>query len=869
MAASRTTRRQPSQAAPGVSAALAGRLPPAPLPQNPSPMMCTLVEKAFDQPDWLFEPKFDGLRILGRFDGHRLTLISRNAQSQNLQFPDIADALRAALDRPALVDGEVVCFDDQGRTSFRALQQRFHLKDAAEIRARMARYPAFIYLFDLLYLDRYDLTGLPLVERKALLREAVRWSDRVRWTEYHEGGGIRLLRRACQRGDEGIIGKHRASRYVAGRSDRWVKIKCLGRQEFVIGGFTDPQRSRVGLGALLVGYYDDAGRQLRYAGKVGTGYTREVLLDLRQRLDRLGQSVSPFDEGDPPRGEHVHWVRPQLVAEIAFGEWTQNGLLRQPRFEGLRTDKRPRECRRERPKSERTVRAHVAQEVRSRSNGRPQQGDTSMALEEYRAKRNFRQTPEPAAQPEKGHRQPIFVVQEHHASRLHYDFRLEADGVLKSWAVPKQPSLDPSQKRLAVRVEDHPLAYATFAGTIPEGQYGAGTVTIWDHGTYENLLAEKAEPQSVTEGIEAGRLEFVLHGDKLRGRFALIHMRGRRQGGKENWLLIKMKDEYARPESDTATAGAPTTRRRKRTQSAAPTARVSSHSRRVPDDLTFTHTDKILYPDAGITKGDVLDFYRRIAPRLLPYLRDRPVTLERLPEGLGAGAPHFWQKHTPASYPDWIPRVELPSERGKPVSYALVNDRPTLLYLVNQGTLTFHVWLSRMEDLDRPDFVLFDLDVGQATFADAVAVARELHEILQGEGEKAFVKTSGKTGLHILVPWKAAGDYDAARAWAGGIAKRVVEALPEQATVETRKANRGRRVYVDVLQNARGHHVVPPYVLRAVPGAPVSTPLTWRELTPDLEPSRFNIRTIFQRLSRQKQDPMAGLVRGRRAVARR
>src|SRR5439155_3598273 len=146
-------------------------------------------------------------------------------------------------------------------------------------------------------------------------------------------------------------------------------------------------------------------------------------------------------------------------------------------------------------------------------------GDPTMALEEYKAKRDFRKTSEPEGRPEKGHRRPIFVIQEHHASHLHYDFRLEADGVLKSWAVPKQPSLDPAQKRLAVRVEDHPLGYADFEGTIPEGQYGAGTVTVWDRGTYDNLLADKPVPQTLAEGIEAGRLEFALHGKRLRGRF--------------------------------------------------------------------------------------------------------------------------------------------------------------------------------------------------------------------------------------------------------------------------------------------------------------------------------------------------------------
>jgi bifunctional non-homologous end joining protein LigD len=315
-------------------------------------MLCTLVAEPFDNSEWIFEPKFDGLRILGRFDGEELVLLSRNNQPQNFQFPDVAAALRASLKRPAIVDGEVVCFDERGRTSFRALQQRFHLKDANEVQIRQRKYPAYLYLFDLLYADRYDLTGLPLEERKYLLCAEVAWSDKVRWTESQPNDGTKLWRQACEEGQEGIIGKHIQSRYVSGRSDRWLKIKCLGKQEFVIGGFTDPQRSRIGIGALLVGYYSDDGKKLHYAGKVGTGYTRETLRHLRERLERLEQAKSPFDEGGPGRPSLAHWVRPRLVAEIAFAEWTQNGLLRQPRFEGLRTDKKPHECRRERPRQE-------------------------------------------------------------------------------------------------------------------------------------------------------------------------------------------------------------------------------------------------------------------------------------------------------------------------------------------------------------------------------------------------------------------------------------------------------------------------------------------------------------------------------------
>ena len=278
-----------------------------------------------------------------------------------------------------------------------------------------------------------------------------------------------------------------------------------------------------------------------------------------------------------------------------------------------------------------------------------------------------------------------------------------------------------------------------------------------------------------------------------------------------------------------------------------------------PKEIALTHPDKMLFPDAGVTKGDVFDYYRRVAQRLLPHLRDRPMTLERLPDGVGPGKPHFWQKHTPPSYPDWVPRVELPGGDGRTVAYLLINDPETLLYLVNQGALTFHPWLSRVGDLDRPDFVLFDLDPGEADFTDAVAVARGLHTLLREEETEPVVKTSGKSGLHVLTAWRSDGGFEEARAWARGVAERLTAALPEQATLEIRKAKRGRRVYVDVLQNARGKHVVPPYVLRATPTATASAPLRWAELTPDLDPKRFDVWTMPARLGRMKRDPAAAL----------
>jgi bifunctional non-homologous end joining protein LigD len=483
------------------------------------------------------------------------------------------------------------------------------------------------------------------------------------------------------------------------------------------------------------------------------------------------------------------------------------------------------------------------------------------SLAEYKAKRDFQRTPEPGAEkPARRHRQPIFVVQEHHASRLHYDFRLEADGVLKSWAVPKEPSMNPADKRLAVHVEDHPLSYATFKGTIPKGSYGAGQVYIWDHGTYEPTGGEDA----FRRGLDAGKVEFVLDGERLKGQFALVRMQGR---GKDNWLLIKMRDEHAARSGNGKPAASRAATDARSTRTLSPPEPRGAKS--PPSKVEVTNADKVWFPDDGITKGDVFKYYAAIADRLLPFLRDRPMTLERLPEGIAPGKPHFWQKHTPEHYPPWVPRVKLPTERGPTVQYVLVNDQATLLYLVNQGTLTFHPWLSRVDDPDRPDFVLFDLDPGSARFADAVAVAKELRRALEKEGATGVPKTSGKAGLHVLVEWHADGGFDEARAWARSLAERLAEAMPDRATVEIRKEKRGKRVYIDTLQNARGHHAVPPYVVRPVAGAPVSMPLEWDELTSRLRPAQFTIKSAPRRLARQKADPMERLLKSFRSRQRR
>jgi len=318
------------------------------MPAHVEPMLCTLVDEPFDDPAWTFEPKLDGLRVICRCGASGIELISRRGNDQAISFPEIVDGLRKGVKRPAILDGEIVCLDEKGFSSFRLLQQRFHVTAEPEVKKRLAKYPSYLYVFDILYFDRFDLRQMKLSERREILERSIKWSDRIRLTESTPASGVKLYREMCRKSQEGIIAKRLDSSYDGGRSREWVKIKCIGRQEFVIGGFTEPQRSRVGLGALLVGFFDNG--TFTYAGKVGTGYTNELLSDLRRKLGKIEQATSPFEAGKPPRAR-THWVKPQLVAEIAFAEWTQNDMLRQPRFEGLRMDKKAKDVKRERAKS--------------------------------------------------------------------------------------------------------------------------------------------------------------------------------------------------------------------------------------------------------------------------------------------------------------------------------------------------------------------------------------------------------------------------------------------------------------------------------------------------------------------------------------
>jgi bifunctional non-homologous end joining protein LigD len=306
--------------------------------------LALLVDHAPEGDAWLHEDKLDGYRIGCRLHRGRATLTSRREQDWTARFPGIAQAAEKLKSKSALLDGEVAVVDKSGRTSFQALQNAFGKGGATNV---------VYFVFDLLFLDGADLTRLPLEERKALLK-ALLGSKRtgpIRWVSHRVGGGAEVFAEACARGLEGIVSKRREGRYIPGRRDpSWQKTKCVKRQELVIGGFTDPQGSREGIGALLVGYYDD-GENLVYAGKVGTGYTRMLALELRQMLGAIEQDDSPFAKRPAALLGSVHWVAPKLVGEVAFTEWTRDGTLRHPSFKGLRRDKKAKDVKLEVPTS--------------------------------------------------------------------------------------------------------------------------------------------------------------------------------------------------------------------------------------------------------------------------------------------------------------------------------------------------------------------------------------------------------------------------------------------------------------------------------------------------------------------------------------
>jgi len=641
---------------------------------------------------WVFEPKYDGIRVLGFASNNDVALLSRNGLDKTRQFPEIADALRALhvrAKRPFVVDGEVVAMRDGSPARFQELQSRMHVIDRDAIQSHREESPAALIMFDMLVDGTQALVAEPWrVRRKhlaALLRPPGR-SNALRLSDVADDGDA-MLRQARRHEWEGIIAKRADAPYEAGRRSRaWLKLKIEQRQEFVVGGWTEPRKSREHIGALLLGYYDADG-QLVYAGHTGTGFSRQTLLDTHRRLRRLERKTSPFTT-TPRTNELAHWTQPAIVAEIKFNEWTADGKLRQPVFLGLRDDKDPREV------------VHEPESLSKRSN----------------EQRRVRVSPSRGA----------------------------------------AASVKPKTTR---RSQSSPSYSRSTARVLPR------------------------DADQIADQIESFE----------------------RDGGSGVLDL--------------------------------PTGR-----------LEISNLDKIFFPKTKHTKGDVMRFYARVAPYLLPAIADRPLVMKRFPNGVRGKA--FYQQRAPADRPASV-RVEPVSDDGLTTQERIIGgDLATLLYVAQLGAISIDPWHSRVQSVKYADYSIIDLDPGpRATFTRVIEVARAVKEVLDDLRLHAIPKTSGASGVHIVLPLGPGVPNDGARIVAEVVARKVAERHPKIATVERWvKARPSGTVYVDFLQNIRGKTVAGVYSVRAQATPSVSTPLAWDEVNDDLDPSTFTVDTVLPRL---------------------
>ncbi len=516
----------------------------------------------------------------------------------------------------------------------------------------------------------------------------------------------------------------------------------------------------------------------------------------------------------------------------------------------------------------------------------------------YQAKRDFARTPEPAGAPtpaggeEQSQGQRRFVVQRHRARRLHYDLRFEIDGVLVSWAVPNGPTLDPAVKRLAVHVEDHPIEYLDFEGTIPRGEYGGGDVIVWDLGTWEPHATD--DPAAA---VASGEFHADVTGHKLAGRLVLIRRGGRvsSQGEQEQWLLLHKDDEHAvsgwDPEdhplsvlsgrtndevkadpdriwrSDLPPAQASVALRPPPIQPASPADLAALDELGASGrwdvfgrQLRLTNLDKDLFPgragEPPVTKRELIGYAARIAPVILPYLSGRPLNMHRFPGG--ATKPGFWHKQLPDHAPDWVPRWHNPDAReGKTTTYLMVDEPAALVWAANFGALEWHAWTAPASDPRHPSYALIDIDPGPATSWDDVLVLARLHRTaLEHVGVRATPKVTGQRGIQIWIPVEGLGwqtlTYEDTRVWVEQLSKTIGSVVPDLVSWKWDVHARAGLARLDYTQNVSNKTLVAPYSPRPAPSAPVSAPISWDELDdPELASDGFTIRTVLDRIAQR------------------
>jgi bifunctional non-homologous end joining protein LigD len=584
--------------------------------------LATLVDSVPTGDRWLHEMKYDGYRLEVAIGGGTARAYTRSGLDWSDRFAGIVEDAAALDVRSALLDGEAVVMDANGRSSFQALQGA--LKGA----------PGTIdyFAFDLLELDGEDLTGLPLAERKAKLREILpEGNPRIRYSEHILGNGEKLLHNFCQADLEGVISKRADARYIGSRSGGWLKTKCIKRQEFVVVGWTPSDKSRA-FRSLILGIHDQG--ILRYAGKVGTGFTNDEIFRLMERM-------RPFERKEPtvkaPRAEvrGAHWLSPALVAEIAYTEMTNEGTLRHPSYLGLREDKK-------------------------------------------------------------------------------------AEAVVLETEAP---------------------------------------------------IAEISAPAT--------------------------------------------------------------------------------------SKVKISNRDRVIFPESGITKGQLADYYAAVAPVMLPWVASRPVSLVRCPQGRAKKC--FFQKHDAGSFGDTVKHVGILEKDGHEEPYLFIDTADGLMTCVQMGTIEFHGWGARIEDVEKADRLVFDLDPDEGLDFEAVRKAAfHFRDILQSIGLETFPMATGGKGIHVIAPLVPRAEWPEVKDFAHRLAQAVAQSDPENFTAALPKAQRKGRIFVDYLRNQRGATAVMPYAVRARPEAPVAAPISWKEMETIDKPSHFHIGDAAELVKRAASKALSG-----------
>lgn len=566
-----------------------------------TPMLASSVDEPFDDKNWVFEIKWDGYRGIAEIGKGGVKLYSRNGKDFSIKFSPIIDALKS-LDHTCVLDGEIAVLDEKGISSFQYIQNYLNKKSGHVV----------YIIFDLLYLDGYDMRDVPLIKRKEILKTIIPHSEHLQFSDHIENKGKEFFALAKQQKIEGVIAKEKYSLYRDGvRSKQWLKIKTKYQEEAIICGYTEPRGGRKYFGALILGQYNDG--KLTYIGHTGTGFDDPMLKKVKELLDHDKTDRSPFAVSPIPNAP-VQWVTPKLVSEVAFTEWTKDGVMRHPVFLGIREDK-------------------------------------------------------------------------------------------SGYQIPNEE-----------------------------------------------------------------------------------------------------------------------------------------------EKLTVTNLDKLYFPKDMITKGDILAYYRQVANVMLPYVVDRPQTLNRFPDGIERKS--FYQKDL-VEHPEWVTTVPVYSEaENKKIHYFVCKDKESLLYVANLGCIEINVWNSRVNNLENPDYLVIDLDPEDIGFDKVINTALVVREVLEKAGISSFPKTSGATGLHIYLPLAGKYPHEIVRKFAEIIAHIVHGRAREYTSIIRLPRKRQKKVYIDFLQNRYGQTMAAPYSIRPRKGATVSAPLHWDEVNHDLRPDMFTIKTMSHRIEK-------------------